>query len=93
MIMVRKYILCLIDFCIAPHSVLIRNLIKLKSIEKPTVQGEWVCLKDPKYVLFEILANRTWKGCTSSCWPSKPKSAIWLARPLEACTALPCLIF
>ena len=38
------------------HSVLIRNLIKLKGTAKLTVQGEWVCLKDSKYIMFEILA-------------------------------------
>ena len=64
-----------------PNSALIRNLIKLKGTAKLTVQGEWVCLKDPKYILFEILANRTWKGRTSYCRPSKHNSVIWLARP------------
>ena len=48
------------------HSALIRNLIKLKGTVKLTAQGERVCLKDSKYILFEILANRTWKGHTSS---------------------------
>ena len=70
------------------HSALIRNLIKLKGSAKLTAQGEQVCLKDSKYILFEILANKTWKGHTS-----KPDLAIWLARPAGACTALPCLIF
>ena len=37
------------------HSAPIRNLIKLKGTAKLTVQGEQVCLKDSKYVLFEIL--------------------------------------
>ena len=34
-----------------------RNLIKLKGTAKLTAQGEWVSLKDSKYILFEILAN------------------------------------
>ena len=72
------------------HSTLIRNLIKLKGTAKLTAQGERVCLKDSKYILFEILANKTWKGRTSSCWPIKPDLAIWLARPAGASTALPC---
>ena len=75
------------------HSTLIRNLIKLKGTAKLTAQDEQVCLKDNKYILFEILQNQTRKGRTSSCWPSKPDLAIWLARPAGACTALPCLIF
>ena len=58
------------------HSALIMNLIKLKGTAKLTVQGERVCLKDSKYILFEILENQTWKGRTSSCRPSKPDSAI-----------------
>ena len=41
------------------HSVLIRNLIKLKGTAKLTAQDEQVCLKDSKYILFEILENRT----------------------------------
>ena len=71
------------------HSALIRNLIKLKGKGKLTVQGEWVCLKDSKYILFEILAYRRWKGHTSSCQPSKPDLAIWLAQPAGTCMALP----
>ena len=63
------------------HSALIRNLIKLKGAAKLTAQGERVCLKDSKYILFEILENQTWKGHSSSCQPSKPDSAIWLASP------------
>ena len=47
------------------HSVLIRNLIKLTGTAKLTAQGEGVVfLKDSKYILFEILENRTWKGST-----------------------------
>ena len=46
----------------AIHSALIRNLIKLKDTAKLTAQGEQACLKDSKYILFEILAHRTWKG-------------------------------
>ena len=61
------------------HSALIRNLIKLKGTAKLTAQGERACLKDSKFILFEILENRTRKGCTSSCRPSKPDSAIWPA--------------
>ena len=57
------------------HSALIRNLIKLKGTAKLTAQGELVCLKDSKYILFEILANTTWKGLTSSYRPSKPDLA------------------
>ena len=72
------------------QSALIRNLIKLKGTAKLMAQGGRVCLKDSKYILFEILANRTWKGCTSSCRPSKPDLAIWLAWPADASTALPC---
>ena len=45
------------------HSAPIRNLIKLKGTVKLTVQGQQVCLKDSKYILFEIPARRTWKGC------------------------------
>ena len=55
---------------IAIHSALIRNLIKLKGTTKLTVPGEQVYLKDSKYILFEILANKTWKGHKSSCRPS-----------------------
>ena len=60
------------------HSALIRNLIKLKGTAKLTAQGERVCLKDSKYILLEILANRTWKGITSSCRPSRPNRQIGL---------------
>ena len=42
------------------HSAPIRNLIKLKGTAKLTVQDEQVCLKDSKYILFEILENQTW---------------------------------
>ena len=42
------------------HSALIRNLIKLKCTAKLTAQGERVCLKVSKYILFEILAHRIW---------------------------------
>ena len=59
-------------YLILTHSALIRNLIKLKGTAKQTAQDEQVCLKDSKYILFEILAHRTWKGRTSSCRPSKP---------------------
>ena len=71
------------------HSALIRNLIELNGTAKLTAQGEWICLKDSKCILFEILANRTWKGHTSSCWWSQPDLAIWLAWPAGACTTLP----
>ena len=49
-----------------------RNQMKLEETLTGPVQGEWVRLKDSKYILFEILENRTWKGCTSSCLSSKP---------------------
>ena len=52
-------------------------------------QGEQVCLEDPKYILFEILANRTWKGHTSTYRPSQPNCQILQARPEGASTALP----
>ena len=64
--------------------------MKLKETLTGPAQGEWLCLKDSKYILFEILAFRTWKGRTSSCRPSKPDLAIWLAQPAGASTALPC---
>ena len=64
--------------------------MKLKGTAKLTAQGERVCLKDSKYILFEILAHRTWTGCASSY---KPDLAIWLARPAGACKALARLIF
>ena len=64
------------------HSALIRNLIKLKGTAKLTAQGERVWLNDSKYVLFEIPANRTWNGRTSSCWPSKPDLAGLAIRSL-----------
>ena len=37
------------------HSALIMNVIKLKGTAKLIAQGERVCLKDSKYVSFEIL--------------------------------------
>ena len=64
--------------------------MKLKGTAKLTVQGEQVCLKIAKYILFEILVIRTWKGRTSSYQLSKPNFEIWLARPAGACKALPC---
>ena len=48
------------------HSAAIVNLTKLQKTLMGPAQGEQVCLKDSKYILFEILANRTWKGCTNS---------------------------
>ena len=51
---------------LSKHSALIRNLMKLKGTAKLTVQGEWVSLKVSKYILFEILKNRTWRGCARS---------------------------
>ena len=66
--------------------------MNLKGTAKLTEQGERVCLKDSKYILFEILAHRTWNGRTSSCRPSKPDVAIRLARPVGASTALPYLM-
>ena len=44
------------------------NLTNLQKILMVPAQGEQVCFKDSKCILFEILANRTWKGRTSSCW-------------------------
>ena len=41
------------------HSVLIRNLIKLKGTEKLAVQGEQVCLKDYKYTANFLLVDST----------------------------------
>ena len=70
------------------HSALIRNLIKLKGTEKLTAQGDWVCLKHSKYILFEILAHRKWKGSTSACRPIQPNYQIrlaWLALPCPIC--------
>ena len=55
------------------------NLLKLKGTAKLTVQGEWVCLKDSKYTLFEILANRPWKY---KLLPAKPAKL-----PNRACSA------
>ena len=72
------------------HSALIRNLIKLKGTRKLTVQGEGIFFKDSKYILFEVLANRTWKGSTSACQPSQPNHQNGLAWPAGACTAPPC---
>ena len=66
--------------------------MKLKGTAKLTAQYEPVCLKDNKYILFEILAHRTWKGRTSSCWPSQPNCQIGLAWLAGACTALECPI-
>ena len=40
------------------HSALFRNLIKLKGTAKLTAQDERVCLRDSKYILFEILEIR-----------------------------------
>ena len=68
------------------------NQMELKETVTGHGQDEWVCSKDSKYILFEILANRTWKGLTSSCWPSKPDLAIWLARQAGTCTAHSCPI-
>ena len=78
--------------CILAHSRPMRNQMKLKETLMGPAQGEQVCHKDSKYILFEILANRTWKGCTSSCQPILPDSEIRLAQPEGASTALPCPI-
>ena len=43
----------------------------LKGTAKLTVQGEQVCLKDSKHILFKILANRTWKGPNQACWAGR----------------------
>jgi len=44
------------------HGALIRNLIRLKGTAKITAQGEQVCLKDSKYILFEILEKKDMEG-------------------------------
>ena len=88
----KKVLPCMFNCKESPHSALIRNLIKLKCTVKLTAQGKRVCLKDSKYILFEILAHRTWKGCVSSCRPSQPNPQIRLAQPAGACTTLPCPI-
>ena len=62
--------------------------MKLKETLMGPAQGERVCLKNSKYVLFEILANRKWKGSTSSFQPNKPDLAIWPSRLAGACTAV-----
>ena len=59
--------------------------MKLKGTAKLTAQNE---PQGFQIRLFEIVEDRTWKGRTSSCRPSKPDSVIWLARPAGACTAL-----
>ena len=74
------------------HSAAMVNLTKLQKTLMVPVQGERVYLKDSKCILFEILANRTWKGYTSSCQPSQPNCKIWLAQPAGTSTALPCPI-
>ena len=74
----RSSLLTVFGFCgSAPcgRSAIIRDLIKLKSTEKPTAQGERVCLKDSKYILFEDLENQT---CKYKLLPAEPaKSANW----------------
>ena len=55
--------------------------MNLKGTAKLTVQSEWVCLKHSKYILFEILAHRKWKGSTNACRLSQPKRQIGLAWP------------
>ena len=80
-------------FIIEIHSRPMRNQIKLKETLTGPAQGEWVCHKDSKYILIEILANRTWKGCASSCQPSQPNCQIGLAWTAGASTALSCPIF
>ena len=69
-----------------------RNQIKLKETLTGPVRGVKVCLKDSKHILFDILKNKTWKGCDSSCWLSQPNCQIGLAWPAGASTALPCPI-
>ena len=92
-LIISKYKLRSISKLLTSHSELTRNLIKLKGTAKLTAQGEQVCLKDSKYTLFEILANRTWKGRISSCRPSQPNCQIWLVWLAGASIALPCLIW
>ena len=74
------------------HSVAMVNLTNLQTTLMVPAQFEQVYLKDSKCILFEILANRTWKGHTSSSWLSQPDLAIWLAWPAGASMALPCPI-
>ena len=74
------------------HSRPLKNQMKLKETLTGPAQDEQLCLKDSKYILFEILAHRTWKGSTSSYRPSKPDLTIWLARPAGASKAAPCPI-
>ena len=64
--------------------------MKLKETLIGPAQGEWVCFKESKYIFFEILAHRTWKGWASSCRPSQLNNQTGLARQAEAITALPC---
>ena len=75
------------------HSAAMVNPTNLQKTLMVPAQGERVYLKDFKYILFEILANRKWKGRTSTCRPSKPNHQIGLALPARACMALPCPIF
>ena len=56
--------------------------MKLKETLTGLAQGEWLCLKDSNYILFEIPAHRTWKGRTSSSQPSKPDLAGLVGRSL-----------
>ena len=50
------------------------NLINLKGTAKLAAQDEWVCLKDSKHILFEILENQTWKAVQG---PAGLASLIW----------------
>ena len=75
------------------HSALIMNLIKLKGTAKLTAQGKRVCLKDAKYILFEILESQTWKGRTTQLLPAEPaKFPNRACLASKTCPALPCLI-
>ena len=80
------------NYTFTMHSAAMVNLTNLQKTLMVPAQGERVCLKDSKYILFENLANRTRKGLTSSYRPSQPDLAIWLAWPAGASTALPCPI-
>ena len=80
------------DLHIGKHSAAMVNLTNLQKTLMVSAQVQQVCLKDSKYILFEILANRTWKGCASSCRPSQPNRQIGVAWPAGAYMARPCPI-
>ena len=60
--------------------------MKLKETLIGLAQGELVCFKDSKYILFGILVDRTWKGLDSTCWLIWPNfQTSWLCRQAIAC--------